>query len=129
MSRAVPAAHEGGAPPASRWRLVVPVGLMIMIAVASHQSSTPSLPGSSDKLAHFTAFGLLAVAWWYAFGIQNLSLRARALLAVTASTLWGVLDEWHQSFVPGRTPSAADVVADGLGALLAAGLAWLRAAR
>jgi VanZ family protein len=32
--------------------------------------------------------------------------------------LLAVLDEWHQSWVPGRTPAAGDVAADALGLLL-----------
>jgi VanZ family protein len=34
---------------------------------------------------------------------------------------YGVTDEWHQSFVPGRSADAIDLVADAVGAGLAAG--------
>ncbi|HHB76440.1 MAG TPA: VanZ family protein, partial [Desulfobulbus sp.] len=30
--------------------------------------------------------------------------------------LYGVSDEWHQSFVPGRTPDILDIAADTFGA-------------
>jgi VanZ family protein len=33
--------------------------------------------------------------------------------------LWGVSDEFHQSFVPGRNASALDVVADTFGFVMA----------
>jgi VanZ family protein len=32
--------------------------------------------------------------------------------------LFALSDEWHQSFVPGRDPSAGDFLADFLGVLL-----------
>lgn len=35
-----------------------------------------------------------------------------------ATTLYAVLDEYYQSFVPARTSDIADVVADFTGALL-----------
>jgi VanZ family protein len=43
-------------------------------------------------------------------------------LSFLLATLYGVTDEVHQSFVPGRNPDWRDVVADGLGALLGAGV-------
>lgn len=71
-----------------------------------------------DKVAHFAEFGVLAAFWWLAL---YMSLRGRSL----ALAAWGITiafamaDEFHQGFVPSRTPSAADVIADGLGALAA----------
>lgn len=38
--------------------------------------------------------------------------------ALMATTLYGVLDEYYQSFVPARTSDIVDVVADFTGALL-----------
>ena len=43
--------------------------------------------------------------------------RTLATVAVGA-LLWGVSDEWHQSFTPGRDSEAADVAADVAGTLL-----------
>ncbi len=43
-----------------------------------------------------------------------------ALSAATFATLYGLADEFHQSFVPGRSASALDVLWDGMGALAAA---------
>ena len=40
------------------------------------------------------------------------------ILAVSVSTLYGISDEVHQYFVPGRTASLADIVADGIGSLI-----------
>ncbi len=43
------------------------------------------------------------------------SVRGRGRLfavTVTAGFLYGLTDEWHQYFVPGRTPSAGDLLID-----------------
>ena len=52
--------------------------------------------------------------------LRTWSFRAAPLVLLLA-VLYGVSDELHQSFVPGREPSAADILVDGLGALLALG--------
>ena len=40
-------------------------------------------------------------------------------IAVLAVSLFGLTDEWHQSFTPGRFVEVADWVADTLGAIVA----------
>jgi VanZ family protein len=47
-----------------------------------------------------------------------------AALAVLMTAVYGALDEWHQSFVPGRFPERADFYADVLGAAVAAAGVW-----
>ncbi|MEX2503086.1 MAG: VanZ family protein [Trueperaceae bacterium] len=64
-----------------------------------------------DKLAHASLFGVLAALLRLA--------GAGPWRAVGLATAWGVIDEIHQMFVPGRTPELLDVVADATGALLA----------
>ena len=63
-----------------------------------------------DKVAHAGAYGLLAGFFW-------LALR-RTVLPIVLSTLYGVTDELHQAFVPGRSLDVLDLVADAVGACL-----------
>jgi VanZ family protein len=67
------------------------------------------------KAAHVTVFGILAVLFKTALHIERPKgyLFAWFLTAFYAST-----DEWHQSFVPGRTSSVYDVMIDSMGALV-----------
>lgn len=84
---------------------------------------------NSDKLLHAGAYALLAVlatpATWTTWGPAAKRHGARRAIVVSAllASLYGVVDEVHQSFVPGRSSSIADVVADTLGAFLGAWLA------
>ena len=39
-------------------------------------------------------------------------------LALFVAVFYAVTDEWHQSFVPGRTPSVGDIGLDALGVVL-----------
>ena len=64
-----------------------------------------------DKVVHAGSFGILALLLYLATG--------RPLLAVLLASLYGISDEFHQSFVPGRDADLFDWVADTLGAALA----------
>lgn len=74
-----------------------------------------------DKLVHLSMYaffaGLLFRALSSTFG--NLSFIWLAILTVVLTIFYGLSDEFHQSFTPGRTPDIKDVVADGVGAMLA----------
>jgi VanZ family protein len=84
------------------------------------------------RLAHLSEYAILAALWLRAF-VRGRSLTPRnaGLLALAISAAWAVLDEMHQSFVPSRSASVADVALDTTGALIALTIAhvgWRRAA-
>lgn len=61
-------------------------------------------------------YGLLALSCWRGLGMKPGNQAAAWLMA----TAYAVTDEIHQSLVPGRQPSAWDVlIFDGAGALIA----------
>lgn len=70
-----------------------------------------------DWLTHGGAYLILALLLCrgLAGGVRRLST-AGALLAVCLATAYGMSDEYHQSFVPGRDASVADVFKDMGGA-------------
>jgi VanZ family protein len=63
------------------------------------------------NLGHFGGYALLAAAWVWALG----RLRGRLLVAAALSLAYAIADEYHQTFVEGRTGTAEDVVVDALG--------------
>lgn len=63
------------------------------------------------KVAHFTNYAILF--WLLISG----PLRERPYYAFGLCVLYALLDEGHQLFVPGRTPSLYDVALDSTGAL------------
>jgi VanZ family protein len=109
------------------WGWGPPLALAAAIFVASSFESLPSTPGDlSDSTLHGIAFGTLgglllrALAGCRWAGVTPVTALAAAGLAMA----YGALDEWHQSFVPGRTPEARDLVADSAGAWIAVVLIW-----
>ncbi len=50
----------------------------------------------------------------------GVSHRQSVVIATVIAMLYGVADEWHQSFVPGRFASVTDVLLNGVGVGLVA---------
>ena len=111
-------------------RFIPMVCIMGIIFYLSHQpgdfAPLPPFAGL-DKLLHVIAYSSLAGAFLY--GLQpfsNISNRFIIVFVVVFFCIfYGISDEFHQSFIPGRFSSIWDVLADGLGALLVVGW-WLR---
>ncbi len=101
-----------------RWAWAVALaGSVVLASDNNPQVPVPSFVGL-DKLAHFGVFGLLATLVLRTPAVWSRP-RWRAWLAVGAVSLFGITDEWHQSFTPGRAVEFADWVADTAGAVLA----------
>ena len=96
-----------------------------------HLSSRPQTGGTPSitwvfvhNSAHIGAYGLLAASTLLAF--PERSRRRGGLLAVLLAAIYGIVDEWRQSRVPGRVASVSDLLSDVIGAVLAVCvLAWL----
>lgn len=65
-----------------------------------------------DKGAHLTEYTLLG------FLLGGIRWRRSKWSAVLVGWTYAAIDEWHQSWVPGRESSAADWLADAAGILL-----------
>ncbi len=72
-----------------------------------------------DKLHHAGAYFIMALLAWISFKQWVNGSTLLALLSVSFCSLYGISDEWHQSFVEGRRPDVIDWVADTSGASLA----------
>lgn len=104
----------------------VPVGLwlLVLLTLTSVPSSAlPSLSVSVYDSGHLVLYGVLGAL------VARAAMRGgvapgRLMLAWPVLAAFGVLDEWHQRFIPGRFPSLTDMAFDAIGA--AAGL-WLGA--
>lgn len=95
-------------------------------------SSLPSPPQTlafdfGDKIAHAAAFGVLGCFLSFARLPYPLGSLNRVMLVTVLVIAYGVSDEFHQSFVPGRDSSATDIVADGIGGFVTAFVVvWLQ---
>jgi VanZ family protein len=96
--------------------------IAIFIESSLSNLKTPSLGiDFSDKLAHAFVFGILGWLTTRAFEYSRSdTLRARAILiSIIVGSVYGMLDELHQYFVPGRQCDVLDWLADIIGVLAA----------
>ncbi len=103
--------------------------VIYMAAIFWMSSRSDPIPGlrlvsGTDKVAHALAYGLLAYLFTRALHQTWPSRGAITMAALGAAiaSLYGALDEFHQTFVPGRHGSIWDVVADTVGAILGASI-------
>jgi VanZ family protein len=113
------------------WGPVVAHMALLFFASAFPDAGTVTL-SFSDKVLHIAAYAPLGFLILRALTRGRLAAITwpRVLAAVALSVLYGLTDEIHQMFVPGRTADPVDLLADGVGAALgAAALASLNVIR
>jgi VanZ family protein len=103
--------------------LALALAWMVLIFILSAQSSIriPDLFQQQDKALHALLFGTLGFFW--ALLVMSDGSRPTLWHVLMVSLLvmgYGGLDEFHQSFVPGRTPDILDLAADTSGGLISA---------
>ncbi len=107
----------------TRWVALLSVSFYAGLIVALSSQSTLPLPESVlplDKAAHLIEYGGLSALVYWAHVVQGATRRAAFWSALVLASLYGVSDEVHQYFVPGRSSEVLDWVADTCGAALAA---------
>lgn len=109
-----------------KWSLWLPVMLLCLAIFV--QSCFPSADvGPSfhlkDKMLHMAVYALLAALVARACRLTwpgRLSAMQLLLISVGFATLYGLSDEWHQTFVTSRHGSTLDVLADFAGSVVGA---------
>ena len=103
--------------------------LLLSLTSWPRPPSVPILSGipSIDKIVHGLLYGveawflLRAIRWP---GLPGPTL-SRAICVVGVLALFGVADETHQAFIPGRSMEGRDALMDTAGAAVGAAAAWV----
>jgi VanZ family protein len=99
---------------------------MAAIFIVSSLPEAPLPTSVTDKSAHWLAYAALGVLVIRALGgglPAQVTIRV-ALLALLITIGYGITDEIHQAFVPGRVADVADLYADAAGAAAATVACW-----
>ena len=99
---------------------------MAVIFYVSSLHQPPLPPGVSDKPAHAVGYlGLgVVIARALSGGLPlRLTLR-RVLMGLALASFYGITDEWHQYFVPGRSADIADWYSDSIGSAIGLFACW-----
>jgi VanZ family protein len=105
--------------------------IMLLIFASSIPGSDLPRLGEWDvtakKAGHMLGYALLAAAYAYALSKGEGIKRTRLFIAFCMACMYAFSDEFHQSFVPGRSPSLWDVCIDAGGAMVGlAAWCWIR---
>lgn len=95
---------------------------LILFILTSLPSSDALTIGVSDKVEHFGAYGLLSGILYLNLVFQKkfkLLKKYPATFTILIASFYGLLDELHQLFVPGRSAEILDWFADFSGAVIA----------
>ncbi|OQX59333.1 hypothetical protein B5M50_03125 [candidate division KSB1 bacterium 4484_219] len=95
--------------------------ILIFVGSSFESLSVPEIGINwEDKIAHLIEYGifgfLITRALYFYPKLQNSTKVFR--LAITLALVYGITDELHQIFVPGRDASIMDWIADGVGVLI-----------
>jgi VanZ family protein len=111
--------------------------LIVYAAMVLTLSSIPNLTGPKlrlvafDKLAHFVEYAIFAFLAFRSFSRISPGIKTNfaLLLSLLFLSLFALLDEIYQSFVPGRHMDPMDFLTDMFGAFLVLIFLWLRRRR
>ena len=116
------------------WRLLLPLahmaGLYALSSVPADETDTAAgallawVTPQWQNLLHVPAYAALTLFWICAHSPRALSRIGVLDIATVLTLLWAVLDETHQTNVPGRHGSITDLLLDLAGAMLAVAFAW-----
>ena len=107
--------------------LITVMGIIFFLSNQPGDSlDLPDLP-DLDKALHSIAYGVLALSALFAIPEQKYQANPYWIsgLVVMFCLLYGISDEFHQTFVPGRFSSVLDLVADTIGAVVVV-FVWFR---
>lgn len=97
-------------------------GLLIYL-LEGFQKVLPNVSTDSQLLhlflrkgAHFFAYMVLGILLMNAFRTMKLFQIRHAFIAFGIAVLYACSDEFHQTFIPGRSGQISDVILDALGA-------------
>ena len=80
------------------------------------------------KIAHFSIYTLLGILFTALLSTYKIETKRKLIIALLVGAFYAFTDEFHQSFVPGRSAEITDVMIDSLGvlfgSLIITGILW-----
>ena len=108
--------------------LALAYAVLILIVSSIPNLKTPQLGfENQDKLYHFIEYSIFSVLLFFALLNSNKNfLRKNVLLiSLLIGASFGIIDELHQKFIPGRTADILDFTADFVGVALIQVCFWI----
>lgn len=106
------------------WPLLYMAGIFCLSSISDQGSANDSLnplawiSPNFQNFLHLPVYAGLASLWFWALRHWFAESGYRYLLALILTVGYGLLDEWHQTFVPGRFGSLTDAGFNFMGAVI-----------
>lgn len=106
--------------------IIWPVSFMIVIFILSsipmdggldNITFLTDLDSTLQNLLHIPLYGFLSLLWMNFFVAAGRPWGRAVILTIAITIGFGCLDEFHQSFVPGRYGGLMDILLDSVGAV------------
>jgi VanZ family protein len=97
-------------------------GIIFLLSSISHYPEAIPRFFCFDKVIHLIEYYVFGYLVMRVFADSPVTVPSRhaVVLTIFVGIFYGIGDEWHQSFVPGRFATVYDVIFDSLGVVLAA---------
>lgn len=69
------------------------------------------------KTAHIVEYAIFTLLLYRALKISGVEKKEAGVYSIILAVIYGMSDEFHQSFTPGREPTVRDVIFDTIGAV------------
>lgn len=105
------------------WLPAIALAVLIFVFSGMEKPPQPEMGVDfGDKILHFIVYGFLCAFILIGMHSGRARKKSKKLLyiAIVIASLYGVSDEFHQSFVEGRSSDVADWLADTIGAFAGA---------
>jgi VanZ family protein len=120
------------------WRVPVPIrwlpvllwaGLIFLLSAQPglHVSADPGVDRPIREFAHICTYAVLTILTGWALAGHQRPSRRVVLIAAVLAFLYGISDEWHQTYVPSRSGRPQDLVWDGIGIVIGCAVLWAAA--
>ncbi len=98
--------------------------LFILSSIPGGRENGPLVSSTLANMLHVPAYGLLALLWIFTLRDHGVTEHRSMCVAFLEASGYGALTELHQVWVPGRFPSASDVMFNVAGSLIFIWLYW-----
>lgn len=102
-------------PPLILMGLIFILSSIPMDGESEHLKFLMELKPTVQNLLHIPLFGLLAYLWLNGLTKNRCPAKKKLIITIIITVSYGLLDEFHQLFVPGRYASFSDVLFNILG--------------
>ena len=106
------------------WPLLYMAGIFCLSSLSDQGAANDALNPLAwispdvQNFLHVPVYGGLAALWFWSLRHWVAGSAYKYALALILTLGYGLLDEWHQAFVPGRCSSITDVGFDTIGAVI-----------